>query len=292
MLKLKMNNQIIIPIIFILIVISINTVQALIIESVTTDKLEVTHGDITEIEISLKNNGDVDIERISVNLDLANLPFAPFDSSTDFSIDEIREDKIKNARFKLIVLNDAQPTIYKIPIKISYSEEDSSEIITKTSLISLKVVSKPILGINKEKYLLLKGEVNDLSIKIVNKGLSNVRFLELEIQPSNNFQLLTTNKVYIGDLDSDDFDSVTMNLVISENSPNRINVPLVMKYKDPLNKEYIENVSLQFEVYERKKAIELGLIKKSYTKEILILIIILIVFYFLYKYIKRRLKKQ
>lgn len=290
MLKLKMKNQMI-SLIFLALIVNIISVQALIIESVTSDTSELTPGDITEIEISLKNNEDVDIEKLSINIDLTNLPFAPFDSSTEFSIDEIRENKIKNARFKLIVLNDAQPMIYKIPIKISYREEDSSELITKTSLISLKVESKPILGVNKEDNLLLKGEVNEIGVKVINKGLSNINFLEIEIQPSNNFQLLSPNKIYIGDLDSDDFDSVSFKIFIQENSPNKINIPLIIKYEDSLNKEYDENVDLQVDVYERKKAIELGLIKRSYTKEIIIFVIILIVFYFLYKYIKKKLKK-
>ncbi len=265
--------------------------NALVVDSVIVDNKEISPGNIVEIDISLENNAEVDINDISVSLDLTNLPFAPYDSSSEYGIDEINEGRNKIARFKLIALNDAQPYIYKIPLKISYKEENENQAIIKNSLISLKVISKPVLGVNNEESLLLKGQTNDLSIKIINKGLGDVKFLEAEVLNSNNFNLLSSNKIYIGDLESDDFDSISFKIFFPENAPNKINFPIALKYKDSLNNEYSENVSIQLNAYNKEKATELGLVKRSYTKEIIVLVIILIVFYILYRYIKKTMKK-
>ena len=126
--------------------ITINLTSALTINSVLIEPNEISQGDLVYIEIDLKNNGEEDVNNVDINLELQDLPFAPFESSSGYGIAEIKSKKTKSAKFKLITLNNAKSQVYKIPIKLTYFEEDSSQIITKTSLISLEVLSKPPAG--------------------------------------------------------------------------------------------------------------------------------------------------
>ena len=143
----------------------ISNVSALTIDSVAiADKIQP--GKTTRITIGLENDADVDIEDVSVTLDLIDVPFAPFDSASEYSIDEIDEDDTEYAEFEIIALNNAQTGIYKIPVIIIYTQEGDDK--TKKSLISIVVDSKPKIDVSVDDSLLIKGEDNRFFIEITN----------------------------------------------------------------------------------------------------------------------------
>ncbi len=279
--------------------------SALTINSVNTNPSEIAPGETSTVDIKLENDGEYNIFDVSVELifrelikdsfgnvaSIEEIPFAPYGSSSEDSFDKIEEGDDETARFKIITLNNAKSGIYKIPVEITYTEE--SAVKTKNSLISLTVNSEPIIGASLEDGLLLKEKENEVNIKIVNKGLSDVKFLEIDLGSSTYYDILSTKNVYIGDIDSDDFDTVDFNVYFKANAPNSINLPVIITYKDVLNKEHIENFNLQVRVYTEDKAIELGLLEKSKTMMYVGIIVGLIVLYIIYKKIKkyRKLKK-
>lgn len=268
-------------------------ISGLIIESVSTSPDLIAPGEHSSITLGIENNGDKTIQDVSVSLNLGNLPFAPFDSATEFNIEEIKEDRIKFAEFEIMALNDARPGVYKIPVEISYKEEGENIEITQESLISLTVNSKPIIDVSIEDGLLLKGQENKVSIKIVNKGLSDTQFLEIEMQGGTSYSILSPNKVYMGDISSDDFDSAEFTIFIKENSANLVNFPVTVSYKDVLNNNYKETFELQKRAYTTKEATNLGLIAKNNTATYIVVAVFLVVIYLLYRRWrkKRKLRK-
>ena len=271
----------------ILLILSISLTEALVIDSVVVSD-EINPGKTSKIIISLKSHED--IEDVSVILNLENLPFAPFNSTSEYTINEIREDKTKSAEFEVIALNDASSGIYKIPITIIYfeSEDKNKEKKTKNSLISIVVRLKPIIDVNIENDLLLKGKKNEVLVRVTNKGLSNSKFLELEIIESNYFDLLSQKKYYIGNIDGDDFDSIKINVFFKERIPDSINLPITVFYKDNLNNEYKENFNIPLKVYTENKAVELGLLKKSRIFSYVTGIILVIILYIIYRRLKAK----
>ena len=263
------------------------SVSALIIDSVTISD-EIIPGKTSRISIGLDNNGDEDIEDVSVVLDLTNVPFAPFDSSSEFSINKIREDKTKFAEFEIIALNNAKSGIYKIPLIITYVEDDEKK--TKNSLISIVVNSKPIIDVNVDDNLLLKGKNNDILVKVTNKGLSDAKFVEIEVGSSTYFDLLSSERQYIGDIDSDDFDSIKLKVFFNENVPNKFNLPITIIYKDDLNIEYSEDFNINLNVYTEKRAIEFGLMDRNRTPSYIFGITLIVVLYFIYGRLKKKIK--
>jgi len=280
----------------------VSLTSALVINAVSTSPSEIAPGENSFISIEIENNGNSDIEEVSVSLifkevfrdALGNvvasneLPFAPYDSASEVSFDEIRENKEETAEFKIKALSDAESGTYKIPVEIKYTENEIEKM--KTSLISLSVNAKPIIGASLEDGLLLKGQENTIAIKIVNKGLSNVKFLEVEIGKGSYYTLLSQKSVYIGDIDSDDFDVAEFKMLFKETSPSIVNLPVKVIYKDALNNEYTEEFNLEARVYTQDEAIKLGLLKKSNTMTYVIVIIVLIIIWITYRRIKKRRK--
>ncbi|HLC87329.1 MAG TPA: hypothetical protein VJH65_03590 [Candidatus Nanoarchaeia archaeon] len=286
-----MSKKTTLSIISIMLILSIiSLASAIRIDSVSMNPESIAPGETSEILITLKNNADIDIEDVSVNLDLTNVPFAPFESGSDFFTNEIQESKSKTAEFKVVALNDAKSGIYKIPIKISYIEDNVAK--TQSSLISIMINSQPIIEVSVDDGLLLKGKENKVTFKIVNKGLADAKFLEIETKGSTSYSILSAEKVYVGDVDSDDFQTVDYQIFFNQNSLNRLDIPVTIKYKDVANKEYTQEFNPTLKVYTLEQAQNLGLIAKSNTTSYIVGVVILIIIFFVYRWFRRRRKRK
>ena len=264
----------------------LNSVSALTIDSVAIAN-EIQPGKTTRITLGIENGADEDVQDVSVTLDLSNVPFAPFDSASEYSIEEIEEDDTEYAEFELIALNNAQAGIYKIPVRITYIQDGDDKI--KNSLISIVVDSKPKISASVEDSLLLKGTDNEFFIKITNKGLSDAKFVEIEVG-QGQYQLLVGNSHYIGDIDSDDFDSVKLNAFFKDNIGNNINMPVTVIYRDDLNKEYREVFNLNLHVYTENRAVELGLMEEQVGSGYIVGLVFIVILYLVYRRLKKKLK--
>ncbi len=283
-----------IGVLFLLVILLTFNVSALVINSVSSVPEEITPGKVSIIEIGVENNREDDVTDVSVSLNLEEVPFAPDQSSTEFSFDEIKDGKIKYATFKIKALNNAESGVYKVPVEVRYEED--GEIKQRQSLISLTVNSKPIISASLEEALLLKGQENEIVVRVVNKGLSDIKFLEVEVEKGSYYSLLSPENVYIGDLDSDDFDSTDFKIIFKENSPTNLRIPVTLKYRDVLNEEFQETTTIDAKVYSKEQAVQLGLIQQNNTVSYVVIGIVLIIIYLIYrrirKYYKRKKEKE
>lgn len=263
-----------------------NLASALIIDSVDISPSQVEPGKSVSLSVNLENNENKDLKDINVKIDLKDLPFS---GTNELTID-IDEDDSEEAEFDLDVLDNAQSGVYTIPVKIDYVD-DEDKAVTKTSSGVVKVSSVPKIDVVREDGLLLKGQKNILTIKIINKGLADIKFTEIELTPSG-IDLLSQKKVYLGDIDSDDFDSAEFEVFIKENSPNNIVLPVNVVYRDVLNKEYQESFNIELRVYSRDDAYSLGLLTRSYTTQIIAGVAILVILWFVYRRIRKRMRKK
>ena len=288
-----MNSKIIIFFMaFLLILSAAQFAGALTISSVDVSPSEIAPGGTAEITIDLKNNFDRTLSDIEVYLDFSseNLPIAPYGSGAEMSIEEIRSDKSKTLIFSVIALSDAKPGVYKIPVMIKYT--DNGAEVKKSSLISLSVNAKPMLYITTEDSILIKGQGNALSIKIVNNGLSDVKLLTARLNEVIGINMISQQEIYIGELSSDNFDSAEFRIFVSDNAPGILNMPVELRYRDAANNELKETKNLGINAYSKEEAISLGLIKRSNTFAIIITIAVLILAYILYRIIRKRRRQK
>ncbi len=272
------------------ILISFGSVSALVMDSVVMDSESVSHGETFNIEIGLRNNGETDITDVSVFLDLKDLPLAPFDSSSEFGIDKIKENRIQFAEFKITALDNAESKTYKIPVQVSYNEEGETK--TRSSLISVKVNSPPVLEVVAEENLLLKGTNNKVNLKIINRGLSDAQYLEIEAKESVRYKVISPDKIYIGDVDGNDFDSVEFMIFLDKNTKDKIVFPVAMRYSDVFNNKYENEFEIQLRTYTKNEAVKLGLLKESQTRKIIIGVIVVIFLWFVYRWWRKKNKKK
>ena len=274
-----------------LVITFLNFASAVTIKDVSSSPSEIAPGETFSATIEIENIFDYDVTNLNVKLDLSQSPFAPYQSSSEKFLDELQSDDEEKFTFKLIVLPETASGIYKIPVEITY-ENDDGENQTKKETISLTINSKPELKVSLEDSItLIKGKENEISVRIVNSGLADVKFVYLTIGDSIGIKILSEKEQYIGDIDSDDFDNVKYRAYISETASNLVNLPVTLKYKDATNKEFTETKTISLRTYSLDEARNLGLADKpSYT--LYIVGGIIVVGYFVYRWRKkRRLRK-
>jgi hypothetical protein len=278
--------------IFCMILISLAFVQAVTIDSVSSSPTEVAPGEITNIILEIENIFEDRVYNLNVRLDLEDTPFAPYQSSSEKFLEELDDGDKEDFKFKLIALPETSSGIYKIPVKISYENEEGN-VSLKDDLISLIVNSEPELKVSLEdSIVLIRGRENTFSIRMINSGLADVKFVYLIVSDVTGIKFLSEKEQYLGDIDSDDFDNAEYNIYLDADSPEDINLQIILKFKDATNKEFVESKNIILRTYSLQEAKELGLVKReNYIPYIIIGS--LIVGYIVYRILKKRkLKKK
>jgi len=271
-------------------IILMSLASALVINSVTMNPTNIAPGDKSTITLSLKNNGDNDLTDVTLNLDFSSVPLAPYNTGSNYNFDQLDSGKIKDASFNIIANDNAVPGIYKIPVTVSYNEDGT--VKTFQSIISATVSSEPIIDVINQEGLLIKNQNNKITLEVINKGLANVKFLEVDVGSSTFYNVVSQDNIYIGDIDANDFQTADYNLFISKNAPRSVDLPVTVIYKDITNKQYTKNFDITLTTYTTQEAQNLGLLPVSNTIYIVILIIVLIVVFIIYRIIRSRRRKR
>ncbi len=305
-----MKTKIISVILGILLISNILLASAVSIKDVVSYPEEVEPGEVFDVSIEIKNTHDFDIKNINVKLILTkeseptnpfdptaaptqgeDLPFAPYQSSSEKFLEELESNEEENFKFKLIVLPETSSGVYKVPVEITY-EDGNGRNYSKKGLISIIVNSIPELKVSLEdSIVLIKGKENTFSIKLINSGLANVKFVYVKANEVSGLRFVSEKEQYLGDIDSDDFDSIEYTVYIEKDALNSIRLPLVLKFRDSTNKQFTQTKSIILKAYSLEEARELGLVEKPDYKIPggIGLVIFLYIIYLIRK--KRRLKK-
>ena len=206
-------------------------------------------GEIGTVKVVVENSADYLMEDVSVKMVMnnTNVPFAPIGSSAEKHIRSISSGSVEEVVFDIIALPDAEAGVYKLDLEIEYYDELGT-LYTRDDLIGLIVGGVPEFHYEvRENTLYSKKGSGDIGINIVNVGLTKVKFLSVEILESENFDILSEDHVYLGDVDPDDDESVSFSLDLNSNS-EVITLPLVLHYRDANNVEYTEDVDFEFDL--------------------------------------------
>lgn len=277
-----MNKKIIIPL-FILFI-SFNFISAL---SVNADYASIYPGEEGKVSVELHNNDNFDIEFVSMTLNIGTLPFITVGSS-EKSIDEINEDDEESVTFKIKPSTEINPGDYEIPYTLKYTNVDTGISVTKTGSFGLKVNAKTELAFSAETKNNIIHQKGKITLKIVNKGLGEIKFVSVQVFPQG-YDLLSPETTYIGNIGSDDSDSASFDVFFNSLSPS---LYAKITYKDLDNQDQSETITLPIKVYTEEKALEIGLIKKNNTLLYLGILIVLLIIWIIYRKIKKRNKKN
>lgn len=266
-------------------VLTLNLTSALVVDA---DYITIYSGESGSVKVEVDNNFNFDIEGVSIALVLDNVPFTSVGSS-EKSLDDLDEDDDDSATFTIRASTDIAPGDYNIPYIVKYTNAKDSNATqeTKTGSFGLRVSSRTNIDFSVETKNNIVGQQGRISLKIINKGLGEVKFMSVKISPQG-YELISSDSIYVGTIDSDDSDTASFDVVFKSTSPT---LNTVVSYKDFDNNAKIETVTLPVTVYTVEKAIELGLIKKTnYIPYIAVGGVVII--WFVWRKIKKRKKNK
>lgn len=271
--------------------IDIQTQDAVLeISKVTSEPEQIPVGGTATINILVKNLADSLLKDIKFKLELdsSSLPLAPYQSSSERRIAQLQTNQQKALTFQLIAEPEAEAGLYKIPLNITYNDEKGKAYRVK-DILAVTVGGKPLVKpYFKKSTSLQANKPATLTLEIANPSPVNVKFLEVYLLPSPDYQLISTSDYfYIGDLDSDDTESEEITIFINKNVET-LNLPVRLKYSDANNQPYQQQFNLELKLYSSSRLRKFGLLSQSYTR--FILGILLLGGGLLYLYRKRKKK--
>lgn len=263
------------------------------VDKFITEPVVVEPGSKTKLTILLKNYATSLLRDVKVALDLGNsetAPFSPVGSTNEKVLAYMDPQTTKSIEFELLVDPDAVSKTYKIPVNIRYYDS-LSKVYNKTNLVTVVVGGEPDVSVYVDSSTIYRAKsYGEMTVKIVNKGLPDMKFVNVRLSNSSKYRIISPSEVYIGNIDSDDYETADFKLYAERTSDKRMILPLAVEYKDANNKDYRNVVNLELPLYSSSEAKKLGLSEGNGSFSWVILIALAVAGFFGYRYWKRRRK--
>jgi len=239
-------------------------------------------GSTANLEIDIINNANSAITDITAELMLDGTPFASIGESNEKKIRQLAQGAKATLTYDLAVNPDAALKVHKVPLSITYYDQLGSKF-TRNNTIGITVYAKPEYNIDLESSdVFIKDQNGEITISIANKGNSDLKFLSVELLPGKDYDIISNPRNYVGNLDSDDFETVTYKIYTRTSKPAELKFKI--DYKDTYNNDFSDNLTVNFPLYSKWAAQNLGLVKRNMMWIDIIAGLVLIIF--LYKFYK------
>ena len=268
-----------------------NLDHAIRIQEINTVPHEIIPGNSATLGIKIRNSAKLHLDDVRIKLVLPE-EFSFLDDVNQVKISRLESEDSKNISFNIITLPSTSEGIYDASLIIDYisylgvNYDNFGEDKQDNYTFSLVVKGTPEIFAQIEKSEIYKGnDVGVVTIKFVNNGIGDAKFFTAKLLESENYEIISSNMDYIGDLDSDDFESIDFRIKLKKEKTT--DLLLKIDYKDSLNEDYSKEFKLPLEIRGAK---ELGIKTNGTSTVIIILIVIAIIGYFVYKKYKKKKK--
>ena len=265
------------------------------VDKFSADPAVVAPGAKARLSITLKNYATSGLKDIRVSLELGtsnNLatPFSPLGSVNEKVISFIEGGAATSVDFDLLVDPDAASKSYKVPLMLRYSDLLNKNY-SKSNVVTMVVGGEPEVSIGIDSTTIYTaGAAGDVTVKIVNRGLPDMKFVNLKLLSSDKYKTLSPSEIYIGNIDSDDYETADFKLYMEKTSDKSVAIPLTVEYKDANNKNYKKDISLSLPLYTSSEAKKLGLVAGNGSSSWFFILIIAVAAFFGYRMWKKKRK--
>ena len=255
----------------------------------------VEPGSKTKLTILLRNYATSLLKDVKIALDLGksgdeSTPFSPVGSTNEKVISYMEPQSSKSIEFELLVDPDAASKSYKIPLTVRYSDALNKNY-NRSNIVTLVVGGEPDVSVYIDSSTIYNAKsAGEITVKIVNKGLPDMKFVNVKLLNGSKYRIISPSEVYIGNIDSDDYETADFKLYIEKASDKKVALPLAVEYKDANNKNYRTVVNLELPLYSSSEAKKLGLVKGNGSFKWIVIIVLAAAGFFGYRFWKKRKK--
>jgi hypothetical protein len=241
----------------------IETLDAIVsVDKVVLSPSEASPGDRIQVLLDVVNHADSLVKDLTFTMELDGLPFAPEDSTNEKILYQLDGRESGQVLFSLLTQVDAESKVYSIPLEITYLDEIGNHY-NKTNNIGVVVNDEPQFIVNiDETEIYTRKSKGKVIISLSNIGTSELKYLTMEILESEDYSIISTPTVYLGNLDGDDFDSASYTMYVSAKK-DQVPLKLQITYKDSFNAEFTEFIEIEMPLYSSSEAKKFGVSKSG-----------------------------
>ncbi|MBI2663887.1 hypothetical protein HYX10_00915 [Candidatus Woesearchaeota archaeon] len=230
---------------------------------VSADDINISSGSVADFGVTLKNYGKSLVKDVRVKLDLGSTPLFPLGNSNEVVIESIAAGASETAAFKLVAAHDAASSYYKTGVQLHYLD-DSGKSHLRNASIGIVVYDKPVYSLAvKESDVNTPDSNGEVVISVSNTGPAEIRFMEAELLSTADYRVLSAPKVYLGNLEADDFETAEFSIRTAKVRPGNIDLRVKLTHKDSLNREIVNTEVVQLPIYSGRDAARFGLAAKQ-----------------------------
>lgn len=227
------------------------------IASVAASPSPVAAGKGFNLALTLSNAGSR-VKDVVFSLNLTSMPFVPSEAAASKQIASIDAGQNATLSFSLIATSSAKADTYRMPVDIEYSDEVGNSF-SKSDYVTVIVGGRPEIRLNAEdSSIFTRDSTVEFVISIVNSGVVDAKFLAVRILPGD-YRILSPDELYIGKLDSDDYETAKFKINIGSGSSGQLVIPFQLAYTDALNNQYNETKQVAYAVLTKDDAVRYGL---------------------------------
>ena len=254
----------------------------LVIDEVRVPDL-VVPGQIVDVVLKLRNAGRIAVKNLDIGIDLEDGAFSTIGTGTKQRINRIAAGETEEVTFRLASDTSTEVKLYSLPVSLSYQDERNKQY-DDTAKFSIVVNAEPEISMTVDATDFdKKTKPGTVSLKVVNKGVVDIKYVTVRLIETAEYDVLSpSNEEYVGNLDSDDFETVDFIIKPLAKQPR---LKIQLEFKDPYNVDFTRDYNLPLRILTDK---DLG----KGRSPVYAIILVLIVAGGAYYWWRRRSKKK
>lgn len=222
---------------------------------ITIDSMEVLHesiqpGDIFTIDLTIECSGSDSYSLLSSLSFGAMSSISPI-SPTTVSLGDLEAGNTVTTSYQLLASGDISAGQYPITTTITYTDtKGQSGSLTETFTILVDgLIEFSLLDVPTEKVP--AGESSELEADLLLIGTESVQFVAIGVVEDGVIERVSGSEEYIGAVDPDSPIPFDIKYKVREDAPEGSHeLTLSVQYRDHLNKEHVDEMSLDIEIGE------------------------------------------
>jgi len=251
-------------------------------------------GQIVTLWVAVQNWGEDRLDNVYLRA-APNYPFSNTRRNGIVEVGRIGGFGERLAEFDLIVNEDAIEGTYSFDVQ-HCSDSTCTQVLREVEVsINVKTGGSPRIRVGLEDTVTFwGGKSGEITLNIVNRGKLDIKFLTFTLLPSEDYEILSPEEVYIGELESDDFETADFKIFINEeiasSDTTYIDLPVKVEYTDSNNKDYDSQAQVKLRIYSQDDLKRFDLTQGSSSKASYLFIVVLILAGAGYWYWKKKKK--
>lgn len=170
------------------------------------------------------------------------------------------------------------PSQYPLTITINYENETHGTQPAQSYSVLVPVSSgnTPFVYLDSQNKL-TAGTVGEITIGVANRGLARAKHVVLTISGEDRFKLIDTDTRYIGDIESDDYDTADFTILPE---PDCSSVTVEVSYADDYGNQYSMTADVPIKVYSPEEMKAIAPKDRGYTWMIIGALVLLLAYIF------------